>query len=372
MANKSAEYSSLYGGANTPESINFDDAANDLHPEHSIKTIELNTGWVVDGIKITYRTKQGAERKCTHGTFPPSGIVDHTVHLGANQYISKIDGITGSPNGDHNYGDCIQKIRFQITNSKTHEHHYTDYFGLAKRLKPEHQKHFHWEGRLYAFAGRADNTRTQVGLKGLKFGKFVPPSKPTLTPPCTAFSSEDSSSHLAISAAYGSSGEDRSVDSLGAAYDDIRECGQNIDPKHPIQSIVVSYGSVIDGISVTYNQIDGKTVTRDHGSKEGPGRSQLEIKLEPSENIIEVSGVQGHVLGSPQWGCQVNRLNFTMYDSQTGLLRHSGLLGTGKELDQETRQDILVRGTLAGFKGIADNQAPQVGLNTVEFYTVAS
>jgi hypothetical protein len=43
--------SSLYGGANAPDSWAFNDAANDLNPQYSIKMIELIAGWTVAGIR---------------------------------------------------------------------------------------------------------------------------------------------------------------------------------------------------------------------------------------------------------------------------------------------------------------------------------
>ncbi|KAG9113858.1 hypothetical protein FRC07_007730, partial [Ceratobasidium sp. 392] len=89
-----------------------------------------------------------------------------------------------------------------------------------------------------------------------------------------------------------------------------------------------------------------------------------------SENIIEVSGVQGHSENNPDWGYQVTRLSFTILDSDTGLVRSVGILGTGQHLIQESRQDILVRGPLAGLTGTANNNAKLVGLNKVQFYTV--
>ncbi|QRV90520.1 hypothetical protein RhiJN_18538 [Ceratobasidium sp. AG-Ba] len=167
---------------------------------------------------------------------------------------------------------------------------------------------------------------------------------------------------LAISALYGG---DRSSQDMGQPYDDIKELGSSLDPKHPIESVSVSWGNVIDGISITYRRKDNTTFKKEHGSQTGPGRKIDTITLE------QVSGVQGESLDHSDWGCQVTRLSFTIFDSTTGLTRSVGMLGAGKQLDQESRQDILVRGLLAGLKGISNDKAPLVGLNSVQFYTIS-
>ncbi|QRW04683.1 hypothetical protein RhiLY_03682 [Ceratobasidium sp. AG-Ba] len=172
----------------------------------------------------------------------------------------------------------------------------------------------------------------------------------------------------AISALYGGG---RSPEAMGQPYDDMGELGPRLDTKHPIESLSVSWGNVIDGISITYRLKNNETLKKEHGSQTGPGRKIDTITLEPTENIIEVSGVQGESLEHSDWGCQVTRLSFTIFDYATGLTRSVGMLGAGKQLDQESRQDILVRGPLAGLKGISNDKASLVGLNTVQFYTLS-
>lgn len=43
----------------------------------------------------------------------------------ANEYVSKVEGVHGHPNGDYDYGDCIQKIQFTIKGSQTGQHRTT-------------------------------------------------------------------------------------------------------------------------------------------------------------------------------------------------------------------------------------------------------
>ncbi|QRV92104.1 hypothetical protein RhiJN_20122 [Ceratobasidium sp. AG-Ba] len=172
-------------------------------------------------------------------------------------------------------------------------------------------------------------------------------------------------SEFAISATYGGPREQKD---MGEKYDDLQELGSKLVLEHPINSITVSHGWVIDGIKVEYNTTNG-SVPKTHGSM-GNGRKDVEITLKPTENVIEVSGVQGDALHNPEWGRQVTRLSFKIFDSKTGLIRTVDELGTGQELAQETRRDILVRGTLAGLAGTAKNGGPFVGLNQVQFYTL--
>ncbi|KAG9082712.1 hypothetical protein FRC07_014127, partial [Ceratobasidium sp. 392] len=232
-------FSALFGAADANESIlAFNDDAGDLNRQHSIKKIEFTTGWVVDG-------------------------------------FSKVEGFHGHPNGDINYDDCIQQIRFKITDSKTKADRDTGYFGLAAHIKQENKKPFSWEGHLFAFAGRADNTRAQVGLKGLSFGHLAseaptaapipnggtglpgkpdnvpathgsqPASQSPINPAGSAISGPDSKLNLAISAPYGGG---RSAEAMGADYDDMKELSSNVDFTHPIHSLDISWGAVIDGI----------------------------------------------------------------------------------------------------------------------------
>ncbi|KAG9094468.1 hypothetical protein FRC07_011300, partial [Ceratobasidium sp. 392] len=269
-------FSALFGAAGAKESIlPFNDDAGDLNRQHSIKKIEFTTGWVVDGFRVTYNTQQG-ERQVVHGTFIEKNVGDKVVTVGVDEFISKAEGFHGRPNGpDVDYGDCIQQIRFKITNSKTKAERHTVDFGLAERIKQEDKKPFSWEGHLFAFAGRADNTQAQVGLKGLSFGHLtsevptaapVPnggtglPGKPDngpatngsqpsthspINPAGSALSGPDVKLHLAISAPYGGG---RSAEAMGADYDDMKELSSSIDFTHPIHSMDISWGAVIDGM----------------------------------------------------------------------------------------------------------------------------
>ncbi|KAF8598483.1 hypothetical protein BDV93DRAFT_609831 [Ceratobasidium sp. AG-I] len=338
--------SALFGGDGTSTTTSFDDTANDLKTPHSINKIEFNSGWVLDGMRVTYSTVPGLERQVVHGTFSPSNVGDKVVSLGANEYVSKAEGVHGRPNGQYDYGDCIQKIQFTIKNSETGQQRTAGPFGSAQSLKPQDAKSFSWEGHLYAFAGRADNTLGQVGLKGLS---FVERSGAKIT--------------LAVSAPYAG---DRPSGLIGQAYDDLADFGAKLNFTSPIKSINVWSGQVVDGLEITYNFADKTTKTVMHGAK---GGACTEVPLGATERIVEVNGLHGVSFPQANWGDQVQLLTFTIYDSATGFSRSTRTFGLGQEFVQETRKDIYVKGPLVAFAGTANNSQSTVGLNTIKFYT---
>ncbi|KAF8748775.1 hypothetical protein RHS01_10589 [Rhizoctonia solani] len=295
-------------GASQPA---FDDAANDLNALHAINKIEFNSGWVVDGIRVTYSTELGLERVKVHGTFNEAHVRDKVVTIAGIAAM----GLHGHPNGRYDYGDCIQKIRFRITNSKTGAS-VTLYFGAAEQL--QNPQEFKWEGRLSSFAGIADNSLSQVGLKGLKFGQIT------------------GKVVLAESIPYGGG---RSPELMGQEYNDL-QIGAELDFQKPIKSIEVWSGQVVDGLLVTYNLADGSTKDVMHGAG---GGGKTKISLSPTERIVEVNGIYG------------------IHDSATGFYRHTASFGIPSQRDfvQETRKDLCVRGPLVGFAGVANNSANQ-------------
>ncbi|KAG8700486.1 hypothetical protein FRC09_005927 [Ceratobasidium sp. 395] len=334
-------FSPMFGGAGTPQSMAFDDATSDLNTKHSISKIEFNAGWVVDGLKVTYNN----DRQIVHGTFNPSNVGDKVVNIADDEYISGVEGEHGRHNGQYDYGDCIQKIRFIITNSKTKAERQTEYFGKAEYLKTPEP--FSWEGHLFAFAGRADNKLPQVGLKGLSFGQ------------CTGKVA------LAESFPYGG---DRSSSLMGQAYDDLKTYGTQINFLRPIKSLGIWSGQLIDGIEVTYNLSNGSTATLMHGAK---GGSKTEIQLLPTENIVEVNGICGIAAPLTDWKIQCLLLGFKILNSANGCVRDTMTFGApNNNYVPESRKDICVRGQLAGFSGTANNNLSMAGLNTIVFHTL--
>ncbi|GAB1528349.1 hypothetical protein RhiTH_011543 [Rhizoctonia solani] len=334
MIIKTTAYSTLVGGAGASQPA-FDDAANDLNALHAINKIEFNSGWVVDGIRVTYSTELGLERVKVHGTFNEAHVRDKVVTIAADEYISAAMGLHGHPNGRYDYGDCIQKIRFRITNSKTGSERHTEYFGAAEQL--QNPQEFKWEGRLSSFAGIADNSLSQVGLKGLKFGQIT------------------GKVVLAESIPYGGG---RSPELMGQEYNDLQSFGAELDFQKPIKSIEVWSGQVVDGLLVTYNLADGSTKDVMHGAG---GGGKTKISLSPTERIVEVNGIYGVASPTTNWGTQIQLLTFKIHDYATGFYRHTASFGIPSQRDfvQETRKDLCVRGPLVGFAGVANNSANQ-------------
>ncbi|KAF8668350.1 hypothetical protein RHS04_09035 [Rhizoctonia solani] len=334
MIINSVAYSAMIGGAEAPQSMAFEDAANDLNALHSITKIEFNAGWVVDGIRVTYSTEQGLERKVVHGTFKESNIQNQVVAIAGIAAM----GLHGHPNGRYDYGDCVQTIRFGITNSKTGKERYTANFGAAEQL--QNPQEFKWEGRLSCFAGVADNSLVQVGLKGLKFGQIT------------------GKVVLAESIPYGGG---RSSKLMGKEYNDLHSFGAELDFWKPIKSIEIWSGQVVDGLLVTYNMLDGSTQDVMHGAT---GGTKTKIDLSPTERIVEVNGIYGVASPTTDWGTQIQLLTFRIYDSATNFYRTTASFGIPNQHDfvQETRKDLCVRGPLVGFAGVANNSANQVNV----------
>ncbi|QRV89228.1 Jacalin-like lectin domain protein [Ceratobasidium sp. AG-Ba] len=280
-----------------------------------------------------------------HGTFGEDKVGSKVVEVAPYEYISLAEGWHGFPNGQNNYGDCIQKMRLRITNKQTKEQRYSDWFGSAQDLA--NPVAFKWEGRLYTLAGCADNTLPQAGLKGLIFGAIA------------------TKIGVASSFKYGG---DRTEELLGESYNDLEKYGSWLNYACPIQSIAVWYGQVIDGMEITYNLSDGKTIAVMHGVQ---GGEKAWVVIRPTERIVEVNGLSGIASRTSDWGVQLQLLSFKIYDSVTESYRTVGNFGTlldGYFL-QESRKDICVRGPLIGLSGRANNSLNQVGLGVTVFHT---
>ncbi|KAG8711778.1 hypothetical protein FRC08_015459 [Ceratobasidium sp. 394] len=218
--------SATFGGARISDTTPFNDSAYELDITRSITKVEFNTGWVVDGMRVTYNTTNGAERVIPHGTFSVANVGDQFFTVGDSEYISKVEGVHGSPNGAYDYGDCIQKIQFTIKNSSTNQERVTPYYGLANNLPPGNAVPFSWEGRLYSFGGLTkDSDNTGVGLKALSFNKHTGQVVLTLSEPQNAGTPATSRT--------------RSAELLGEQYDDMASFGKKVDFNHPIKSLNV-------------------------------------------------------------------------------------------------------------------------------------
>ncbi|KAG9095975.1 hypothetical protein FS749_009349 [Ceratobasidium sp. UAMH 11750] len=341
--------SATFGGAGIASTVPFDDSANDLDLNRSITKVEFDTGWVTHGMRVTYQTAKGVDRAIPHGTFSATNVGNSFFTVAAGEYISKVEGVHGHPNGSYDYGDCVQKIRFTIKNSTTNQERVTPYYGLAQNLPAGNAVPFTWEGRLYSFGGLTkDPDPTNVKLKALSFNKL------------------SGQIVLAVSTPYAGTG--RSAELLGQQYDDMASLGQKVDFNHPIKSLKVWSEQIVHGLEITYNLTDGTTKTVGHGAQAG---TKSEVVLSANENIIEIKGLHGVSFpGDKDWADQVQLLQFTIHDTITDFLRTTPTFGTGQGIVQETRKDIYVRGRLVGVAGTANNSLQTAGLNTIMFYTL--
>ncbi|KAF8135340.1 hypothetical protein K438DRAFT_2031250 [Mycena galopus ATCC 62051] len=119
--------------------------------------------------------------------------------------------------------------------------------------------------------------------------------------------------------------------STGNAFNDLVTVGGNgsftTDNAPSIQAITLRYGSVVDGLAVTYSQGAGQSpITISHGtSLIATGPTNTTVALSATESIISVSGQSG--VHSP-YGVRILQLSFLILDSSTGTTRVQGPFGT--------------------------------------------
>ena len=108
-----------------------------------------------------------------------------------SEYIGSICGKSGfAQNGYPFMGDCVQQLQFTVMNPGGVKQRVFGTWtrimfvpqreiridtsplgpvGYARDLRFEDTRMVSWSGHLYAFAGRADNSASQVGLRGIAF-----------------------------------------------------------------------------------------------------------------------------------------------------------------------------------------------------------
>ncbi|KAJ6452478.1 hypothetical protein C8R45DRAFT_1040751 [Mycena sanguinolenta] len=138
-----------------------------------------------------------------------------------------------------------------------------------------------------------------------------------------------------------------------------------------IQSITLGYGSVIDGLSVTYGPDEGQSSTTIlHGTSPiFSGVTNTTVTLNANENIIGVSGQSG--VHSP-YGERILQLSFTILDSSTGAKRVQGPFGTATGTAFNVTDGPLL--ALSGFAvntntSLADLHGAAGGLYGLSFIT---
>ncbi|KAF8601205.1 hypothetical protein BDV93DRAFT_558700 [Ceratobasidium sp. AG-I] len=171
QSHRAYELSPQFGGSDVTRGILFNDARDlDIDFDRPIVKVIVTSGWVVDGIKITYRLRNGSTQTVAHGTTGYNN--DVTLTLNDNEYISAATGKSGhAGNGEPWMGDCVQQLELRITNSVTGAQRTYGPRGTAQGLSADSTTMIPWSGRLIAFAGSADNNAGQVGLRGISFVK---------------------------------------------------------------------------------------------------------------------------------------------------------------------------------------------------------
>ncbi|KAB5589616.1 hypothetical protein CTheo_6933 [Ceratobasidium theobromae] len=156
-----------FGGSDFTRGVLFNDARLDLDVQHPIVNVTITSGWVIDGITVTYRLRNGQTQTIGHGTTRTSS---DTLTLNENEYISAVNGKSGSANnGEPWMGDCVQQLTLVVRNSVTGAQRTYGPFGTAKGLSGSATTWISWSGQLLAFAGRANDSAGQVGLRGIAF-----------------------------------------------------------------------------------------------------------------------------------------------------------------------------------------------------------
>jgi len=157
-----------FGGSDISRGATFNDSNLGLDPQRPIVNLTIISGWVIDGFKVTYRLKNGQTQTVTHGTVGSRS--GETLTLYDNEYIYSASGKSGhANNGEPWMGDCVQQLALGIKNSVTGAQRTYGPFGTARDLAASATTTISWNGRLQSFAGRADNSAGQVGLRGISF-----------------------------------------------------------------------------------------------------------------------------------------------------------------------------------------------------------
>ncbi|KAK7692424.1 hypothetical protein QCA50_004049 [Cerrena zonata] len=100
------------------------------------------------------------------------------------------------------------------------------------------------------------------------------------------------------------------------SFNDLTSAGPNITR---ISKIIVNYGEVLDGLTITYETASGPK-TETHGGRTG---NEVTVTLSADENIVGVCGnygFQSSVYGTTS----INQLQFIIVNKSTGIARIAG------------------------------------------------
>ncbi|KAM5543975.1 hypothetical protein V8D89_002592 [Ganoderma adspersum] len=116
-----------------------------------------------------------------------------------------------------------------------------------------------------------------------------------------------------------------------------------LNTTHPIQKIAVSSGTIVDGLSITYQLEGGKTTAMSHGSVFSPPSSV--VSFGAHEVLAAVYGREGYITTYKR--NMVNNIAFVIFDTSTEKLRTVGPFGTSNQGQPFWESDVLALGSFA-------------------------
>ncbi|KDQ53255.1 hypothetical protein JAAARDRAFT_61517 [Jaapia argillacea MUCL 33604] len=119
----------------------------ELDKKSPIKQIDFTGSDYVTGIRVTYRTKDGASVAQVHGKAPPDGSPN--VKLTSDEIFTVVTGRAGTFNGVN----AILSLQFVSINRATGDLKTSDVFGNKSKDYPL----FYSAGPLLAFLGKSSN-----------------------------------------------------------------------------------------------------------------------------------------------------------------------------------------------------------------------
>ncbi|QRV89260.1 hypothetical protein RhiJN_17278 [Ceratobasidium sp. AG-Ba] len=134
--------------------------------DHPITQLEIYHGALVDGIRVTYNTRNGPV-EVMHGA-QAHDYSPYVIGLRHLTLSAEITGVWGRSMYD-GQGDQIHEMTFKIHDSNTGLDRYTQTMGNGSWMVPDTRQDFLVTGKLAGFAGQANNQLGHVGLNMIQF-----------------------------------------------------------------------------------------------------------------------------------------------------------------------------------------------------------
>lgn len=132
----------------------------------SIKQISVFSGWVVDGISVTYCLADGTDKIVRHGMYPcPPN--EHVIKIEANEVLQSASGKAGY----HSYYKTalVNQITFVVKNTATGATRTAGPFGNSDHTNQGND--FQFIGPIVGFGGRSVDGPDALGIKAISFFK---------------------------------------------------------------------------------------------------------------------------------------------------------------------------------------------------------